>query len=44
MKKHYLDYDGLRYFLILFKKYMDPDYTPTEEEEQFLKEYKKEQS
>lgn len=44
MKKEYLDYNGLRYFLILFKEYMNQDYEPTEEEQEFLKEYLKEQS
>lgn len=40
--KEYLDYNGLRYFLILFKTYMNPDYVPTEEEQKFLNEYTKE--
>lgn len=40
--KKYLDYDGLRYFLILFKTYMNPDYVPTKEEQDFLEEYLKE--
>lgn len=40
--KEYLDYNGLRYFLILFKRYMDPNYVPTKEEQNFLEEYLKE--
>lgn len=38
-EKKYLDYDGLKYFLILFKKYMNPDYVETEEEKSFLERY-----